>query len=192
MNSVPWYRQLGIDTAYLVLGFPLAIAGFVVVLTLFSTGAGMLVTIVGIPIMVGALYAARFFADIERLRLPTVLGRPAPRPRYRSARPDAGFWRKLLTPLADGQSWLDLLHAMMNWILVTAGFSFAVTWWAGALGGLTYPLWEWSIPRSSDNKDLNVLIGLPDTYTYRVGLNVFAGLIFALTLPLVVRLFALL
>src|SRR3954471_14688432 len=88
-------RQIGNDSAYLILGFPIALAGYIVVFTLFSVGAGMLVTVVGIPIMVGALYAARAFADLERLRLPAVLNRPAPRPRYRRAGPDAGFWRKV-------------------------------------------------------------------------------------------------
>jgi signal transduction histidine kinase len=184
-------RQIGTDTAYLILGFPVALAGFIVVVTLFSVGVGLLVTVLGIPIFVGALYAARGFADLQRLALPAVLRRPAPRPRYRTARRDAGAWRRLLTPLADGQSWLDLLHALLHWILVTVGFCFAVTWWAGALGGVTYPAWDWALPRGPDNKDLNVLLGLPDTYTARSGLYLAGGLFFLLTLPLVIRLFAL-
>jgi signal transduction histidine kinase len=193
MNTISHgVRQVGVDTAYLILGFPVALAGFVVVLTLFATGAGMLVTVVGIPIMVGAVYAARGFADVERLRVRPVLRRDAPRPRYRRAGPDAGLWRTLLTPLADGQSWLDLLHAILSWILVTIGFSVAVTWWAGALGGLTYSLWAWSIPRGSDSQDLNVLLGLPDTYRAQFWLNLAIGLFFLVTLPFVVRGFALL
>ena len=28
------------------------------------------------------------------------------------------MWRRLFTPLADGQSWLDLLHAILHWILL--------------------------------------------------------------------------
>src|SRR5947209_7711120 len=99
MNSIPWYRQLGRDTSYLILGFPVALAGFVVVFTLFATGLGMLVTVIGLPILVGAVYAARGFADLQRLAVPAVLHRPAPRPRYRRAGPDAGAWRRLLTPL---------------------------------------------------------------------------------------------
>jgi signal transduction histidine kinase len=180
-------RQIGIDSAYLLLGFPLGIAGFTVVLTLFATGAGMLVTVVGIPILVAAFFAARGFADLERLRLPAVLHRPAPRPRYRRAAPDAGAWRKLFTPLADGQSWLDLLFAIFHWILATIGFCFAVTWWAGALGGLTYGLWDWAIPRSPDSHDLSWLLGLPDTAAARIGLNAVAGAFFLITLPLVIR-----
>jgi signal transduction histidine kinase len=185
-------RQVGTDSAYLIVAFPVALAGYIVVFTLFSVGLGMLITVVGIPILVGSLYAARGFAEVNRLALPAVLHRPAPRPRYRSARPDAGFWRKLLTPLGDGQSWLDLLHACLYWILATIGFSFAVTWWAGALGGVTYPLWDWAIPRGRDSKDLNVLLGFPDTYTSRATLYFVMGVVFLVTLPLIIRLFALL
>ena len=185
-------RRLGVDTGYLILGFPIAIVAYTVIVTLFSTGTGMLVTIVGIPILVASLYVARVFADIERARIPAVLGRPAPRPRYRRAPAGAAAWRRLFTPLTDGQSWLDLLHALFHWILVTVGFSFAVTWWAGALGGITYGAWDWALPRSPDNEDLTVLIGLPDTAGARIGLYTLAGLFFLVTLPVVVRLFALL
>jgi signal transduction histidine kinase len=184
-------RQLGVDTAYLLVGFPVTVVSFVVVCTLFSTGVGMLVTVVGLPILVGALYVARAFAMLERLSLPAVLGRPVPHPRYRQPRPGTGAWRRLLLPLADGQSWLDLLHAMISWIFATVGFSVVVTWWAGALGGLTYPLWDWALPRSPDSKDLNVLIGLPDTYTSRVGLYLMISLFFLLTLVPMIRLLAL-
>ena len=186
------FRQASVDSAYLLIGFPLALVSFVVVITLFSTGTGMLITIVGIPILVAACFAARAFADLERLRIPAVLNRPAPRPRYRRAPADAGLWRRLFTPLADGQSWLDLLHAILHWILVTIGFCFVITWWAGALGGLTNVAWEWSIPRGPDSKDLNQLLHISDSWAARVGLETLIGLIFLITLPLVVRLFAVL
>jgi signal transduction histidine kinase len=185
-------RQLGIDTGYLLIGFPIALVGFVLVLVLFVTGAAMLIMIIGIPITVFSIYAARAFADIERIRIRGVLNRPVPRPGYRRAPAGAGTWRKLFTPLADGQSWLDLLHAIFHWILVTIGFCFAVTWWAGALGGITYVAWEWALPRPDNNKDLNDLIGISDTWPARIGLHTLIGVIFLITLPLVVRLFAIL
>src|SRR3989442_11250435 len=53
----------------------------------------MVVTLVGFPILVASLYAARGFADIERFRIRGVLNRPAPRPRYRRAPAGAGVWR---------------------------------------------------------------------------------------------------
>jgi len=48
-------RQLSVDTAYLLIGFPIAVVAYTVVLTLFSTGTGMVVTLVGFPILVTPL-----------------------------------------------------------------------------------------------------------------------------------------
>jgi signal transduction histidine kinase len=185
------FRQVGVDSAYVLVGFPIALVGFVVTITLFAAGVGTLVTTIGVPILAAAVYAARVFADIERLRLPPVLRQAAPRPRYRTAPPGSGVWRRLWSPLRDGQSWLDLMHAVFGWILKTISFCFVVTWWAGALGGITSIIWERFIPHPSDSKDLNVLLGMSDTLAARVGLDTAIGAVFLITLPLVVRLFAL-
>jgi signal transduction histidine kinase len=183
-------RQVGSDSMYLIVGFPVALVAFILSVTLFWLGVGTAIIVVGIPIMVGSLYLSRGFADLERGRLPVVLHRPAPRPRYRRPDPTKGFWNRITTPLRDGQSWLDLMQACLSWIFATIGFVFTVTWWAGTLGGLTYFAWDWTLPRGHDDQDLNQLLGLPDTYAARTGLYTLAGVVFLITLPLVLRIFA--
>ncbi|HWB37453.1 MAG TPA: sensor domain-containing protein, partial [Rugosimonospora sp.] len=185
-------RQLGADSMYLIVGFPISLVAFILCVTSFWLGVGTAIIVLGIPIMVVSLYLARGFADVERTRLPVVLRRPSPRPRYKRSDPTAGFWNRVTTPLRDGQSWLDLVHACLSWIFHTIGFCFVVTWWVGALGGITNFAWEWAIPRGPDNKDLNQLLKLPDTYAARTGLMAIGGVIFLLTLPLVARIFAVL
>ena len=188
---VRWLAQIGADSAYVLVGFPIALAAYVLVFTLFTLGVSTIITVAGLPVLVGAVYAARAFADLERLRVPAVLRRPAPRPEYRKAPPGAGFWRRLFTPLRDGQSWLDLLHAIFGWILYTISFCFVVTWWAGALGGVTSIIWLRYVPSPGpDSKDLNQLLGLSDTLSARIGLNTVIGVVFLITLPLVTRVFA--
>jgi signal transduction histidine kinase len=190
-RPIGWFRQIGVDSAYVLVGFPIALISFVLIFALFAVGVGTIVTVIGLPVLVGSVYAARAFADLERLRLPAVLHRPAPRPAYRSAPQGAGFWRRMLTPLRDGQSWLDLLHAIFGWILNTIGFCFVVTWWAGALGGITTIIWlHWVPAPEPDSKDLNVLLGLSDTLSARIALDTALGAFFLITLPLVTRLFA--
>ncbi len=193
-------RQTLIDSGYLLVGFPLTLAAFVTTFSLFTTGLGLTVTIIGFPILIGALYLARAFAVLERLRLPAVLRRPVPQPVYRGTGPSPSVWRRVFTPLADGQAWLDLLHATVAWILSTIGFIFVLTWWSGAIGGLTSIIWDRFVPHGAgtdpggvvfDNQDLNVLLGLPDTAAARIGLNTVLGLVFLVTLPLVARIFAL-
>ncbi|HEX7744888.1 MAG TPA: sensor histidine kinase [Micromonosporaceae bacterium] len=180
-------RQLAVDTGYVLLGFPLAVASFVVLITGLALGAGLAVTVVGLPILAGTLYAARGFADVERLSLPRVLRVPVPRPHYRTAAPGTGRWRRALLPLTDLQSWCDLLYGCLRLIVAVIAFVFTVTWWAGAVGGTLYWAYDWAIPIGPDNVGLNELIGLGDSTAARVGLNTAIGLFFLFTLPLVVR-----
>jgi signal transduction histidine kinase len=181
------FRQLGVDTQYVLLGFPLGLVTVVLFLVGFSLGLGLLVTVLGFPILVATLFQARGFATVERARIGPVLRTRLPHPYYKKPDPDDGFWRKMLVPLSDGQSWLDLLHGILRFIPSTIAFVFVVTWWAGALGGVTTILWDWSIPRPPDNKDLNELIGLGSGDNVRILLYTGIGIIFALTLLPVVR-----
>lgn len=181
------FRQLGIDTQYVLLGFPLSIITIVLCLTGFSLGVGLMVLTVGFPILFATAFQARGFATLERARIGPVLHTHLPHPYYKKAAPGAGFWRRTFVPLTDGQSWLDLLHGVFRFIPSTFAFVFVVTWWAGALGGLTTVLWDWSIPRGPDNTDLPQLLGLGSGTGLRVLFYTGLGLVFALTLVPVVR-----
>lgn len=177
-------RQVGIDTAYVLVGFPLGIAGFVILVTGVSLGGGLLITLLGIPVLVATIYVARAFAEIERVRVPAVLRRPRVRARYKSA---AEGWRKMVAPLGDVQSWLDVLHGIVRFPVSVAAFSVVFTWWVTALAGLTVGLWDWAIPRGEENTDLPELLGLGSGTGTRILFYMAVGLFAALTLPIVVR-----
>lgn len=186
----PMIRRLGRETVYLLLGLPIAVISFTVIVTGLSVGGGLLVTVVGIPILTLTLFVARGFAELERAQLRQFLGQEVPAVRYRTAGPDAGWFRRMLVPLADAQLWLDVVHSLVSFVTSTVAWSFAVTWWAGAIGGLTWPLWGWAIPNGTDDEDLFELIGLGDAYTTKVVGNLVVGLFFAATLPFVITGFA--
>src|SRR5262245_53514164 len=95
-------RQLGVDSAYTLLGLPLSVASFSLLVTGVSLGASLLITIVGIPVLVGTLYLARFFGAVERRRFAPVLRVTRTIPVYKRAPDGAGFWRRMGTPLSDG------------------------------------------------------------------------------------------
>lgn len=138
-------RELG----YLLLGLPVAIVAFTVLVTLFSTGLSLIVIAVGVIVVLGALYAARGFGAFELMRLRWA-GRPAVRePRWQRGPAGEGPWAALLRPLIDGHYWLYLLHGMIVFPVI-ALFSWIVTvvWTSIALGGLTYWIWAWSLPSS--------------------------------------------
>lgn len=180
-------RQLGIDTGYVILGFPLAVVSFSVIVTGFSAGLGTLIIVVGVLILSGTLVVARFFADIERVRIAAVLRRPRTRPIYRTAPPGAGVWRRIFQPLSQLQFWLDLVHAVVHFPVAVATFCVVVSWWASAIGGTLTVLWDWSIPRGPDNTSLAQLVGLGDSAFARIGLQTAIGLICLVSLPFVVR-----
>jgi signal transduction histidine kinase len=182
------FRQLGIDTGYSLLSFPIAIVAFSLMVTGLSAGAGLLVVWVGVPVLAATLVAARGLATVERVRLPAVLGRPLPRPVYR---PAEGSWlRRLLTPIRDPQTWLDALHAVIRFPLAIASFVVTVTFWSLTLAGLTYGAYDWTLPDPSSNPhntDLLELMGLQSTPGARIALYTGFGLVAAILLPFVVR-----
>src|SRR5690348_17794684 len=79
-------RQLGIDTQYVLLGFPLGLITLVLCVTGFAVGVGTAIIWIGLPILVASLAMSRGFAILERARIGPVLGRRVPHPVYRSAR----------------------------------------------------------------------------------------------------------
>jgi signal transduction histidine kinase len=179
--------RLATDTAYVLVGFPISIIAFVLVITGLSLGAGLLITLLGIPVLAATVFAARGFAHAERLRMAPVLRAPRVAVRYKTAAPDAGWWRRIFTPLSDVQSWLDVLHAILRFPISVAGFSLVLTWWATTLGGLTYALWDWALPHSEDNYELPELLGFEDTPQVRIVFYLIVGLFAAVTLYPVVR-----
>jgi signal transduction histidine kinase len=179
-------RRLGIDTQYVLLGFPLGLLTIVLCTALFSVGVGTAVIWVGLPILVAAMYVSRGFATVERARIGPVLDRRMQHPYYKEPSRPGPIWR-MITPLTGGQYWLDLLHGMFRVVPSTIAFGFVVTWWAGTLGGLTWWLWAWSLPDGPDNHDLPELLGFGTDYGTRALFYLAVGVFFAGTLYWVVR-----
>ncbi|MBV1852701.1 sensor histidine kinase [Catellatospora tritici] len=184
----PTVRRLGADTVYVVVSMLLSVPTLVFALVGFSVGVGTVVLAgVGLLVLAGTLMVARGLADLERLRAARVLDRPLPRPHYRASEPTDSTIRRLLTPLRDGQSWLDLLWSVLQYPLAVIGFTLTVTWWAGALGGLTFWFWSRWLPDGPDQHGLAELIGLGDSLAAERWLQFAIGTALALSLPWVVR-----
>jgi signal transduction histidine kinase len=180
-------RQLGIDSTYVLLNLPIAVASFPLLVAGFAAGIGLLVTVIGLPVLAGTTYLARGFADLERMRIPAVLRRERRRPRYRRAAPGANWLVRMWTPISQPQPWLDLVYGVIRLPVAIFGFVVTVVWWAGAAGGTLYVLYDWALPHPPSDVELHELLGLPDTTGPRVAFNTALGLFFLLTLPLVAR-----
>jgi len=182
----PLLAVLAADTAYVLTGWIIAVVSFSVLITLFAVGLGTLVIMVGFPLLVLTLFIAQGFAVLERARIRVLTGVDVPAPVYRPAS-NRSRVRRLLSPLADGRRWLDLLYGLLALIPSLLVFPIGLAWWSVALAGVLYPLYDWTLPRGPDGISLAELIGLGDSTLARVGLNFGIGLGAALTLPVVLR-----
>ncbi|MEU4545932.1 sensor histidine kinase [Nonomuraea dietziae] len=180
-------RRVLLDTRYLLVGFPAAVIAFILLVAGFAAGLGTVVVWLGVPILSGTLLIARGFADVERGWLSDVLNRPAVRPRYKGAPEGAGRFRRFVHPLTIGQSWLDLLHGIVNFPVAVATFVVTVVFWAITVAGLTSPLWVAFTSQIPGNMELPELLGLGDTYLINATFYLAIGVLGLLLLPIMVR-----
>jgi signal transduction histidine kinase len=93
---------------YLLLSLGLGMTWFVILVVGLSTGIGLLITLLGIPILVGVLYATRPMADLERALVGGLLDAWTVG-RYR--RPEReGAWSAIAARLAEPQTWKDAAY----------------------------------------------------------------------------------
>lgn len=177
--------RLGRDTVYVASGFALGVLGFCVVLVGLSAGVGLVVVWVGLGVLVATVLAARGLARLERHRLVTLQGRDVPPPAYVVAPEGSGALRRLLTPLRDVQSWLDVLWALVSFATGTTAFVVVAAWWTTALSGVTYWFWQQWLP--DQDQTLVEVLGLGEGRRAESLLQLGLGLVALLTLPWVVR-----
>ncbi|GAB2955605.1 sensor histidine kinase [Nonomuraea fastidiosa] len=180
-------RRVLLDTRYTLVGFPTTLIGFVLMVTGLAAGVGTAVIWIGLPLLAGTLLIARGFADAERGWLADVLQRPPVRPRYKPAPPGAGRFRRMVNPLTSGQSWLDLLHGIINLPFAVISFVVTVVFWIVPLACLAWPLYGIITMRIPGNIELPELLGLGDGYLVNAAFYVVVGLFFLLLKPFVIR-----
>jgi len=182
-RSVP--RELG----FLALTLPIALAGFVTTLTLFTTGAGTIITfVIGILLLLAALFVGRGFGQLELTRLEWAGRPPVPRPDWADA--PRGFWRRFTFVIGSGHYWLYLLHTMViNLVVSLVTWTLTVVWLSFAFSGLTYWFWEISLPdRGGEWYFVTRLVGdSPAREGLEIVVVTLLGMVFAATLPLATR-----
>lgn len=180
------------QSAYLIVGFPLATAAFVSLITLFSFGVGTVIIWIGLPVLVVTLHTAGLFAAIERRSAATATGRQMPEPTYL---PPTEGGPAILRPfgvLRDPSRWFELLWGMLHFIVSTLTFCITVTWWVGAAATVLGPLSVFVLARfdglgSGLGSLLGFALGSTPGLMVEAALNFAVGLFFLLTLPFVIN-----
>ncbi|AVH57122.1 MULTISPECIES: sensor histidine kinase [Streptomyces] len=119
-------RQTWKEIAHLLANLPLAIAGFVYVATLMFTGAGLAVTVIGLPLLAGGLRGSRLLGKAERARARGLLGlridEPSPLPVRRTS-----FFGWLWSSLKDPVGWRAVLYDFIRLPWGVATFTITLT-----------------------------------------------------------------
>ncbi|MFH8433835.1 sensor histidine kinase [Streptomyces sp. NPDC018007] len=114
------------EVAHLLTDLPVAVVGFVYTVLVIGVGAGLSVTVIGLPLLVGGLQGGRLLGRLERWRARRMLGvrveEPSPLGRGHRAE---GVFARLWAGLKDPVGWRALLYGFVRlpWGVLT----FAVT-----------------------------------------------------------------
>jgi signal transduction histidine kinase len=134
--------------AYLLVAGVLGTIEFVFLVTALSLGVGLAVTLVGIPILIGSVYAWGWLAGLERNTIRALTGTEIPSP-YRPL-PDGGWWERLRSRLADPATWKDLTFLFLQFPLGLLALVVTAVVLGQGLACLTLPLWYWAIDGEVD------------------------------------------
>ena len=185
-----WARTPG-RALYLLLVFVLAMTAVSVLAGLFWSGVGLLILIIGLPIVVLSLLVARGFGVADRYLLSLTRLQEIGEPEWSPVGDSRGFLSTLTRPLRNGHYWTYLLHGMIvNPLISTVTFALTTAWLSISLGGLTYWFWGSFIPRGDGGEwgqyvaaALPRLFGGWSSWAVEVFLYLTAGVLFAITLP---------
>ncbi|GAY08535.1 sensor histidine kinase [Pseudonocardia sp. N23] len=178
--------RVGRELRYLIGGLPLSIVAFVVAVAGFAAGVSTVVVWVGVPILAATLRAARGLARVERRSTETVLGRPLPPHHYRT--PSGTGLGRMVSSLAEPQSWRDVLHAVAGFPVRLTCFVVGVVWAVAGLGATLALTWMWSLPYDAEFSGLYGLLTGNDSRLVDIGITTVAGIVLLVTLPWVLRL----
>ena len=134
--------------AYLLLAGVLGVVHFTFLVTALSTGVGLAVTLIGIPILIASVYAWGWLAGLERRAIRSLTGTAIPSP-YRPL-PGGGWWKRLQARLADPATWKDLAFLFLQFPFGLLSFIVAATVLSFGVSAVTLPLWYWAIPGEVD------------------------------------------
>ena len=143
--TAPFTRRAWAEAAYCLLGFPVALVGFVLVLVLLADGVALTASLVGavlgLALVVLALSLSRALAALHRGLAARLLGERVTAPAQ--PRPSGRFFARLNARLRDEAGWRAAAYLLVK--LPVAVFElYAAAWWL--IGGfdLITPL-RWAV-----------------------------------------------
>ncbi|MFJ8937929.1 sensor histidine kinase [Streptomyces sp. NPDC102365] len=109
------------EIAHLLANLAVSLVGFVYIVTVLFLGAGLTVTVIGLPVLAFGLLGARQLGKFERMRARALLGVRVEEPSPLPFRGRGGFFGWLWMALKDPVGWRTVLYELMRlpWSIVT-------------------------------------------------------------------------
>jgi signal transduction histidine kinase len=117
-------RGLG-SAAFMLAGFPLSLASFIVVVTMFSVGIGTLIIWVGLAVLLAATYLVTGYATATRALIRATLGVDIPEPKTELDQ-SGSVWRRHYNRLLNPQMWRALAYLLITFPLHVVEFALAI------------------------------------------------------------------
>ncbi len=134
--------QSYLNIVYLLLAFPLGTFYFVFLVTGLSLGFGLIITLVGIPILLLVLSGSWALCRFERQVAITLLNEDIPLSVSRPA--SGGLWPRVKALLKDRVTWTGVLYLFLKFPVGIVTFTIAVTLIAVTVGFLAAPTYMWT------------------------------------------------
>jgi signal transduction histidine kinase len=116
------------------------VAEFAFLVTAISFGFGTAITLIGIPVLIGTVYAWRWVAQLERRLIHSLIGIEIPSP-YRPDPVGGRWWSRLTARLSDPATWKDLAFLLLQLPLGILAFTVAVAVLGVGIGTLVEPVY---------------------------------------------------
>jgi len=144
LSAEPW-TAVAYLASYLFVGTGL----FVVAVTVLVAAASLSVLWIGIPLLAAAAVLVRGCAEVERGRLRMIAPEPVPRAYLKVTGP--GAIEQDETRWQDHATRRDVAYLVGTYVPLLVLDAVVLGLWLGFLGGVTVPLWYWSISQTFDN-----------------------------------------
>lgn len=182
----PFEARTWRETFHLLFNLPVGIVTFTLIVTGLATGLGMLITLVGIPILFVTMYVSRWMASVERARAKLLLDVDV-EPAYRADPPKDTWWRMHVARATDPATWIEAGYHLFALPFGIVTFTITLTLWATALGMLTVPVWVWALPDRPIWLEWPDRVWLLHAHPLELTLVALGGLVLVFVTPWIVR-----
>jgi len=132
-------KQTYLNLVYLLIAFPLGTFYFTFLVTGYALGLGLVITLIGIPILILMTALTYWFGLFERGLSSTLLNIEI-KQMSNNAIKEKTFWKKLLKHLSNSATWKSLAYLMIKFPLGILSFTLVVTFISVSLSLIATPI----------------------------------------------------